>query len=224
MIIIEEPKPILTERHQDYAEIYLFGVIGRYGDISSKEFIRALIELEREYEDIRMNVNCFGGDVYEGNAIYNHVLNSRRTINSYIVGVAASFGAIIPQATKKIYMSKYARYMTHAARVSCLEVTADEMEHQIKLIRGLDTDMAERLATRTKKTVEQAKAEYINPMDKWFNAKDAKDEGLVDEVYNGIEIDVPETIVNPLQVYNYYDNVIAAKMQNNGNSSTTIII
>ena len=81
-------------------EIHIYGSIGydwwTDSGITAKWFINELNAIKASGEkDVNVRINSPGGDVFEGIAIYNAILNSDLNINTIIDGIAYSMGAII---------------------------------------------------------------------------------------------------------------------------------
>ena len=84
-----------SESSKGSADIYIFDEIGAYG-ITAKGFIDEI----KEYKDtpINLHINCIGGDVFEGMAIYNVLKKRTAKTTIYIEGIAASMGSVIALA------------------------------------------------------------------------------------------------------------------------------
>ena len=81
----------------DHVELYLIGDIGAWG-ISAQQFARDLAEQAKAAKVIRLVLHSLGGDIMEGLAIYNMLLNHPARVEVTIAGIAASMGSVIAMA------------------------------------------------------------------------------------------------------------------------------
>ena len=84
------------------ADIYIYDPIGGWGDdvIKAKQFILDLKKITAKV--IHLHINSPGGDIFDGNAIYNALINSGKTIYTYIEGLAASMASVVALAGEKV--------------------------------------------------------------------------------------------------------------------------
>lgn len=146
--------------------------------------IAQLLFLESDDPDkeVHLYINSPGGSTSSGLAIYDTIQHVRPKVNTYVVGMAASMGAVLATAgTGKRFALPNARIMIHqpwvqggiGGQVTDIEITARELLHTKET-------MARILARHTGKSVEQIKQE--SERDRWFSAEEAQAYGLVDEV------------------------------------------
>jgi ATP-dependent Clp protease, protease subunit len=145
--------------------------------------IAQLLFLESDDPDKEVNlyINSPGGSVSAGLGIYDAMQHIKCPVNTTVVGLAASMGALLLAAgTGKRYALPNSRIMIHqpllngvGGQVTDIEITAREA---IKT----KEQMAEILAKHTGQTVDRIKAD--TERDRWMSAQEAKDYGLVDEV------------------------------------------
>lgn len=86
-----------------------------------------------------------------------------------------------------------------------------ELEEVIRNIDSLENTLAEMLAGRLKKTVDEIKAAYFDGKDHWLTAQQALDAGLIDGLYD-IEESVPEDST-PDDVYTIFNNRLKTQSQ-----------
>ncbi|HYG59763.1 MAG TPA: ATP-dependent Clp protease proteolytic subunit [Symbiobacteriaceae bacterium] len=145
--------------------------------------IAQLLYLESDDPDKEINlyINSPGGSVSAGLGIYDAMQHIKAPVNTTVVGLAASMGALLLAAgTGKRFALPNARIMIHqpllqgvGGQVTDIEITAREA---IKT----KEQMAEILAKHTGQSVERVKAD--TERDRWLSADEAKAYGLVDEV------------------------------------------
>ena len=148
-------------------EIILYGDIGF--DITAKEFSDELKALG-DVSEITVRINSFGGDVFDGVAIYSRLIDSGAKITVFIDGIAASAASVIAMAGKEIHIAEAGFVMIHDAwafaigNAADLKKTAARLEAVSEQIAGIyqrrtGQDMAairEFMAAETEFNAEQA--------------------------------------------------------------------
>ena len=170
--------------------INIYGSINSWGDNSAAEFTRRLNEAAKDADEIELHIHCYGGEVFEGNMIYNAIKSCKKPVDVYIDGIAASMGCVIALAGRKIYMAENAFMMVHAPS-GCVCGTASEMEQSASLLRAMERGFINVLSKRTGK-----KETDVNKWlegDNWFDANEAVAENLIDGI---VEI-VQDEIIPP---------------------------
>jgi ATP-dependent Clp protease protease subunit len=139
------------------------------------------LQYENRNQEIHMYINCPGGSVTATLAIYDTMQFLECPIATYCMGMAASGAAIILVAgTKgKRFALPHSKIMAHqpwgqvGGQVSDIEIQANEIlkdRHRLNEI----------LARHTGRPIEQIEKE--TERDRYFNAQEAKEFGLVDDV------------------------------------------
>lgn len=109
-------------------------------------------------------------------------------------------------------MSRFSRLMLHSIQGGAYG-NKKELAEVIEQIDSLENTLAEMLATRCKKTVDEIKAEYFDGSDHWLTAQQALDAGIIDGIY-----DTEETIPadsTPDQVYTIFNNRLQQPQKDN---------
>lgn len=197
---------------EDVACILLYGDIGDYDKVRSGDVVRELLEMEAQYKKIDVRINSNGGDVYSGIAIFNAFKHTKADITIYVDGIAASIASGIALCGKPLYMSRYSRLMLHSIQGGAYG-NKKELAEVIEQIDSLENTLAEMLATRCKKTVDEIKAEYFDGADHWLTAEQAMAAGLIDGIY-----DTEETVPadsTPDQVYTIFNNRLKQPQNDN---------
>jgi len=147
--------------------------------------IAQLLFLESEDPDKEVNlyINSPGGSVSAGLGIYDAIQHIKAPVNTTVVGMAASMGALLLACgTGKRYALPNARIMIHqphimnggiSGQVTDIEITAKE------LIKTKER-MAELLAKHTGQPLDRIKAD--TERDHYMSPEEAVAYGLVDEV------------------------------------------
>jgi ATP-dependent protease ClpP protease subunit len=216
------PLWIVNKTANKTAEILLYGYVGA-DDCSASAFVKELKALAEENDIIHVRINSAGGSVFEGLAIFNALLACKAETIAYIDGLAASMATVIAMGCKKICMSKIAQFMTHSASGFQFG-NAKSMRESAQLLESIDQIMASIYSSRTGKTVEQCKTDYMGKGDRWFSADEALAEKLVDEVYDAVPLTIPATAKSEEQIWAHYnEHRFAAILQQNQNSDMKAI-
>lgn len=112
----EVKKPItVINKSTTRAEMLIYGDIGGpWSDsVRASEFSKALSELPKTVNEIDIRISSLGGDVFDGIAIYNRLVNHKAKVNVYVDSIAASIASIIAMAGDNIYMGEGAEIMIH---------------------------------------------------------------------------------------------------------------
>lgn len=130
---------------------------------------------------ISMYINCPGGIVYHGLAIYDTMQQIQAPVATYAVGVTASMGTVLLAAGTKgyRYALPHATVHMHPAGGSA-QGYAPDVEIQYKELKRVEDLLHELLAHHTGQPVEQIAADFDR--DRFMTAEEAVEYGLVDQV------------------------------------------
>jgi ATP-dependent Clp protease protease subunit len=145
--------------------------------------IQKLLYLQHENrnQEIHFYINCPGGSVTATLAIYDTMQFLESPISTYCMGIAASGAAVILAAgTKgKRYALPNSKVMIHqpwgqvGGQISDIEIQATEIAKERHRLNEI-------LVAHTGQPIERVEKE--TDRDRYFNAQEAKDFGLVDDV------------------------------------------
>jgi len=145
--------------------------------------VAQLLFLDRENPDkeIQMFINCPGGEIYPGLAIYDTMQMSRAPISTYAVGWTASLGTVLLAAGKKgrRFALPHATIHMHPAGGGARGYAPD-VEIQYKELKRMQDLLLGILAKHTGKPVEKIADDFDR--DYFMDAHMAMDYGIVDEV------------------------------------------
>ena len=168
------------------ATIRLYDPVDSWGGpfgVSAKEFVDTLDALPEETEEIRLLINCPGGEVWEGMAIYNSLRSHKARVVTVVEGLAASAASFIAMAGDEVIMRPASEMMIHDAWIvgignaDGLREIADRIDAETMLIAGI---YAEKAGTAVDMWREAMRAET------WFSPSEAVEAGLVDRVESGV--------------------------------------
>ena len=136
---------------------------------------------EDSEKPISMYINCPGGIVYHGLAIYDTMQQVPAPIATYAVGVTASMGTVLLAAGTKgyRYALPHATVHMHPAGGST-QGYAPDVEIQYKELKRIEDLLHELLAHHTGQSVEQIAADFDR--DRFMTAEEAVGYGLVDQI------------------------------------------
>lgn len=178
----------------DAITIYIHEVIGAFG-VTSKDFIDTVKNSGAKIVNLR--INSPGGSVFDSLGIYNFLKNSDLTVNTYIEGLAASSASFIALAGK-VHMTDNSLFMIHNPKLGIMMFVDADAE----MLRELGLDLNDK-ANFLDKVKEQIVNVYKSKLgdgvtndkiknwlsaETWFDAKEAKDAGFVDEITDEIKI------------------------------------
>lgn len=139
------------------------------------------LEAEDPDKDISLYINCPGGVVTAGLAVYDTIQYVKPAISSICMGQAASMGALLlaAGAKKKRYALPNSRIMIHQP-LGGVQGQATDIGIQAKEIMRMKAKMNDLMAKHTGQPL--AKIEKDTDRDFFMTAEEAKAYGLVDEV------------------------------------------
>ena len=159
-------------------------VVGPVEDQVANLVIAQILYLESENpdKDIHMYINCPGGAVTSGMAIYDTMQFVRCNVSTLCIGQAASMGAFLLAAGEpgKRYALPNSRMMIHQPAMGGARGVAADIEIQAKEILHMRERLNRLLAQHTGQPVERIKAD--SDRDFWMSPDDAEEYGLVDRV------------------------------------------
>lgn len=178
-------RPCFTFRLSDTAKaastLSIYDEIGFWG-VQAADFRTQLSAVKSD--DIDVEINSPGGDVFAGVAIYNMLKLSGKKINVKVMGVAASAASLIAMAGDTIQMPKNTFMMVHNPWGVSMG-NSDEMRETADLLDKIGGSM---LATYAAKTglPDDALKEML-AVDTWMTADEALASGFATEVIDAIE-------------------------------------
>lgn len=134
---------------------------------------------EDENEEVVVEINSPGGDVFAGSEIYTKLRGYVGNVKVEIVGIAASAASVVAMAGNHISISPTAQMMIHNASSNGGGNQHDH-EHLADILDKLSGQIAESYSNRTGRPVDDFKK--LMDEETWFTAKEAVENGLADEV------------------------------------------
>jgi len=145
--------------------------------------VAQMLYLQSEDPDraISLYINCPGGVIYHGLAIYDTMRHVQAPVHTYAVGVTASMGTVLLASGDEghRYALPHATVHMHPAGGSA-QGYAPDVEIQYKELKRVE-DLLHRLLSRhTGQSVEQISSDFER--DRFMTAEDAVEYGLVDKI------------------------------------------
>lgn len=171
-----------NEASRGIVDVYIFDEIGNFG-VSAQSFIEEI--KSHKGSPMNIHVNCVGGDVFEGMAIYNVIKKRSAKTTVYIEGIAASMGSVIALAADRVIMAENSLFMIHNAWGGATGEARDMMK-TAKLLEKISGEIAD---IYTKKTgMPYDKVKDMMDEETWLSAEEAYDLGFVDSISDAIKV------------------------------------
>jgi ATP-dependent Clp protease, protease subunit len=142
------------------------------------------LESEDPEKDISLYINSPGGVVTSGLAIYDTMQYLKAPVSTICIGQAASMASVLlaAGATGKRFALPNSRIMIHQGSAGFRGNTPD-VEIQVREVMNLTNRLMGILAAHTGQTPEKVKKD--SERDYFMRAEEAKEYGLIDEVFAG---------------------------------------
>lgn len=140
------------------------------------------LESENPQKDISIYINSPGGSVSAAFAIYDTMQFIKSDVSTICIGMAASAGALLLSSGTpgKRYALPHSTVMIHQV-LGGFQGQGSDIEIHAKETRRVSDALNKVLAKNTGKTV--STIEKDTNRDNFMSAKDAKDYGLIDNIY-----------------------------------------
>lgn len=169
------------------AEIWIYEFIGKdfwTGEgVTAKTFQEDLSKIKASQIDL--HINSPGGDVFDGNTIYNLLKQHSAKVTTYIDGLAASIASVIALAGDKIYMAENALFMLHQPYAFTMG-TEEDHEKTIEILRQIGGSIAKTYISKTGKAEDEIRE--MMKAETWLNSDEAIEAGFVDEISGKMDI------------------------------------
>lgn len=159
------------------AEVLLYDEIGMWG-ITAQQFARDL-KAAGELSLINLHIHSPGGDVFEGTAIYNLLVNHPARVNVFIDGLAASMASVIAMAGDTIYMPENAMMMVHKPW-GIQGGDADDMRRYAELLDKVEATLVMSYVRKTGKSEDEIKS--LLKDETWMTGREAVEAGFADQL------------------------------------------
>lgn len=193
--------------NQNVLQIHLYGEIepttfdiweGKKVSKNSAEYIRSLIESNKNIIEIEIYINSIGGYVDEGVSIYNLLKRQSVPVTAYIDGMACSIASVVAMAADKIIMPSNTTMMIHHAIGGCY---GNAKEHR-KVAAQLDKISEASTNSYLVHAGDKLTRETLEPLldaETFLTAEEAFNIGLCDEIIDPVDLTESKEIVEDAQ-------------------------
>lgn len=217
----------IQNKTENSATILIYDAIGESywsESVSAKKFVSELMALDKEGFNIDIRLNCPGGSVFDGLAMYNAIHNAKGEIYMHNDGHAASMGAVLLFASSKHKprIAKNALTMFHAA-ITGAYGNKEKMKEAIQLLEKVESCLIASIQENSGMDEETIKEKYFNDgKDHWLNLDDLIADGFVlveeEATDNDIENIRNKTVNDMLSNCKNFSNIPMKKPSNNTES------
>ncbi len=158
-------------------------VQGEINEASAAEFVREIIELNRqdETEPIKVLITSGGGSVVHGLAEYDAIVTSKAPVWTYCVGTAYSMAAILFAAGQKRMILNNSKVMLHQPLIGENQGgNASSVKSMSDSLMQTKNQLVEILSKHTGMTKRQVDKQIS--YDHYYTAKEAVEANLADEI------------------------------------------
>lgn len=168
------------------AAIWIYEEIGEnfWGEgLTAKQLVQDLAALD--VDAIDLHVNSPGGNVFDGQAIFNALRQHPATVTTYIDGLAASIASVVALAGDRVIMASNALFMYHDP-FGMVTGGAAEMRQFADVLDKVGATIADIYIARTGQSVDAIRAGMA--AETWMTADEAHAYGFVDEVADAVKV------------------------------------
>lgn len=128
---------------------------------------------------LNIYINSYGGEVFEGFAIYNTLKNYKGYKTVYVDGIAASIASVIAMCGNKVVMNKASMLMIHNAS-GLAYGNADEMKKVVNALEQINEVI--RGVYMAKTGMDETTIKNLMDNETYLKPQDALDYGFIDEI------------------------------------------
>lgn len=171
----------LLQRNAARPELYIYGDIGSdwYGEGVTAKGVAEELAKVRDAADLDVRINSYGGDVFQGLAIYRQLVDAKPRVTVHVDGIAASAASVIAMAGDEINVSESGWLMIHDAWTIAIG-NAEELRQVADRVDATSAQVAKIYAARGRKSETEVR-DWMRD-ETWFTAAEAVAAGLADNV------------------------------------------
>lgn len=164
------------------ATIFVYGDIGGWWGVDADQLVREVHALE--VDELEVHINSYGGQMFDGFAIYAAIKNHPATVTTWVDGVAASAASVIAMAGDTIKVEAPGRIMIHDAATYASGNPRD-LREVADLLDDFSASVAQIYADRAGGTAESFREAMI--AETWYSSAAALEAGLADEIVGAVQ-------------------------------------
>lgn len=179
--------------------------------ILGSSFAEELYYWKSQGKDVTVKINSGGGKVFDGWSIIDAIRENEA--NTQVVGIAASMAGICLMFGKHRSAYNFSRIMIHAPRGGSKEF--------LNVIKGQFRDLLE---SRTKFTKDEINDMIDSGKDYFFDAKQALEKGIIDEVIEtGKSVSINPSVLNDVsELHLIYNSALKEEFTNKSETEMEI--
>ncbi len=166
------------------AELFIYDFIGGWDGVTAKRVADDLKAIGK-VDVLNVRMNSFGGEVFEGYAIYNQLKRFSARIEVDIDGAACSIASIIACAGDTIRMAKNAMYMIHDPAGGAWGTAAD-LRKTAALLDQVRGQLVDTYVART--GLNALTVSDLMTAETWMTAANAAENGFIDQVTQELQL------------------------------------
>lgn len=147
-----------------------------WGDVVTAKAINDEIE-KANGKPLEIHINSYGGEVFEGFAIYNNLKRYTGKKTVVVDGIAASIASVIAMAGDEIYMNKASMLMIHNAS-GVAYGNAEEMKKVVSALEQINEVIRDVYKNRT--NLDEEKLKEFMDNETYFTPQEAVQYGFAD--------------------------------------------
>lgn len=164
-----------AEKNGETVDVFLYGIIG--WEFTAKDIVSLL---NGETKKLNVHINSCGGDVMEGNAIYNAIKDFTGETTAIIDGMAGSAASYVMLACDVIKAHENASIFIHNPLMEWASGNAKDLEKIVENLKKFEAHYVEAYMNKTGKDENEIRIAMDD--ETLFTAREAAEFGLVDEV------------------------------------------
>ena len=191
---------ITSKATEDVAEISIFGDIGPswWGEYVEVSQFKQDFDAIKDAGRINVLINSYGGDTFDGIAIYNIIARERAKVHVEVLGMAASAASLIALAGTDLTMGDGSFFMIHNTSAGVYGFASD-MREMADILDKISGQYANIYESRSGLTLDEVTAAM--DAETWYTADEAVSAGFAD--YKSEAIDAAAFIGIDIGKYNY---------------------
>lgn len=168
------------------ADIYIYEDVGSgwFGGVSAKQFAADLKALGA-VTTINLHLNSYGGEVFEGLAIYRQLADHSARIVAHIDGIAASIASVIAMAADEILITESGFIMIHDASGGVFG-RAEDMRKVADLLDTITGTISDLYVGRTGMAAPAVR--QLMAAETWMTAAEAVANGFADSIVENLRV------------------------------------
>jgi len=171
----------MTEAH-----IYIYGIIspfqnsmaGDYGEVNLKQVV-SQIQAGKDADVFKVHIRSEGGDVNEGFAIHDALVNSGKQIDTIGEGIVASIATVVFLSGKNRIMSQNAEFLIHNPW-NWGAGTADDMQKNADELRSIENKLVSFYNQKT--GLDEQTIKDLMKNESYISAEQSKNYGFATEI------------------------------------------